>query len=99
MLSSDAEIHVRSQCWHCKGVGIIENPVWKRYWEWRGDAPSCLEQVGRDSNWWLEQGYQYCPSLSIDKRPPEEIDCPECDGTGYIESWVPASLFRPAEVV
>ncbi len=79
------------QCDTCKGAGVIQHPDWRDYWEKyrerfphgpRQTATGLLAEQDFHDDFWRSRGYDY-------REPPEEIECPDCDGKGTLESKVP----------
>lgn len=63
-------------CPTCRGSGVIRHPVWEEYWRTH-DRFIESEQLDK---WFEERGYDY--------PPDEEIECPDCDGRGWIRTEV-----------
>jgi len=71
-------------CEVCDEAGWVQHPAWALYWDqnpngvlkYRG-----LRGVEADMQWFRDQGYAvYCE----DDLPPEEVECSECNGTGFV---------------
>lgn len=67
------QIRARRECQKCHGSGIIDHPLWSEFYAFVRTNPEA---------WWIDRGY--APT----QLPPEEIECDECDGTGYVEFWL-----------
>jgi DnaJ-class molecular chaperone len=63
------EVNALIECPDCKGTGIIQHPAWQRYWDH-------WREEGKQM-WWEDEGF--------DEPPPEEVECPMCDGEGIKE--------------
>lgn len=102
-LPANATITVTVPCPACKGSGAAQHPTWADYWAWQqawreqNPRPPAREALAWQHwntaaasamrTFFRERGY--------DEPPPEEYDCPDCDGEGRIARPVPlADLAR-----
>lgn len=65
----------RAKCVKCDGVGVVEHPAWAEYYRQEAGAFS----GERKEIFWFDLSFPI---------PPEEIDCSDCGGQGYITSEV-----------
>lgn len=65
-------------CARCKTEAIITHPEWELYYKTEEAQPPF-------ELWFRQQGYEY--------PPDEDIECPDCDGRGYINEVVAAEKF------
>lgn len=65
-----------SSCPKCEGDGFIVHPLWQELYK-VNPRPS-LDEV---SKFFEERGFS--------NLPPEEIECPACQGRGTVERWIP----------
>jgi len=70
------EILTREKCNQCHGNCIISNPAWV-----------CFDAVEHAGDY-FSAAREYFGAEEDDELPPEEIPCPACDGSGYIQSWL-----------
>lgn len=79
-----AEFYVlkRETCPCCKGSKYLEHPLWNAYGEWRMSLEQETPSDVQERLWWEEMGFWG------DERPPEEYECDDCDGRGYVEQSV-----------
>lgn len=87
------EIYVRDDCRTCAGWGRVQHPSWKEFWEQPNSQAlisdnHALEQWFRDRHL-LERSSKPIMGQYLEQFPNEEVACPECEGTGKIESWQP----------
>lgn len=82
------------ECPHCQGGGIAIHPLWKDYYklcEQRG-VKYYLSSESKEEELMIEYWTRYLSEedaypdliLSGNCLPPEEIDCPKCDGEGKV---------------
>ena len=92
----------QSKCAACAGSGMVQHPAWTEFWEpWRDaegkvNPPNTADKHELYEARAVELGYSSQGILNtttwktaMEAMPPEEIDCGECDGTGYIRREVP----------
>lgn len=72
-----------SICPKCEGYKFVQTPIWKAYWEF---SEKCKSGTGKlptreqEADFWASYGYyEYLPGS---EPPSEEMECPECEGTG-----------------
>jgi hypothetical protein len=74
-----------SVCPRCEGRKVIQEPIWKDYWDF---AYAFKSQNGRlpsrdeDRGWWTDAGYFDWETVGQGGIPPEECECTDCEGTG-----------------
>jgi len=72
------EVLIRYPCKTCEGIGVVESPAWREFYEKKMHEKSEEEQL----NFWSSWGY------SLRDLPPEEVECATCWGKGVIEKWI-----------
>jgi hypothetical protein len=65
-------------CAVCDESGWVQHPAWALYWAEHSEG---LSGVDQDMQWFRGQGW---PVYCEDDLPPEEVECSECDGTGFV---------------
>lgn len=73
------EVHVRRRCTQCEN-GYIQHPAWARFF-----AEMNTSVADREVAAWFWDHEHVCEG----DIPPEEVPCPACSGTGWVESWIP----------
>lgn len=68
-------MHDEFKCTRCKGNGVVEHPEWMAFW--KKHTPEKLRRASDE-----ERDQIYIDHFGIDGYVPEEIDCPDCKGTG-----------------
>ena len=85
----------RTECANCKGTGVVRNTLWDDFhaaeratygphgFQGHGNAP--LDELFHRwmREWWEDQGWAH------HSLPPEEHDCPECEGMKHSDELVP----------
>lgn len=67
----------RQICPKCNGEKYVQHPAWKEYWE---DPAKPTDYIAWfQAHAWMENSRDL---------PPEEVECYECDGKGYVEEQV-----------
>lgn len=74
------EIRVRELCPRCQGAGVVQHPAWADFWAALGPAGELSGE--RVEAWFGHRGY------GPHEIPPEESDCPDCDGDGHVYRWL-----------
>ena len=92
------EVQIRYDCPHCKGVGIVQNPVWAEFWE----QPNAKGMTNEETEQWFEdRGLMGWSDFIMGQRcrlfPDEEIPCYECEGTKVLYRWVPVESILPGQ--
>ena len=70
----ETEVLIRYSCKTCKGIGVVESPAWREFYEKKMQEKSEEEQL----NFWSSWGYAPW------NLPPEEVECATCRGKGVI---------------
>ncbi|MCS7159918.1 MAG: hypothetical protein RMJ19_05545 [Gemmatales bacterium] len=71
---------VKTVCAKCKGDRVITHPLWSRFYDENADRwPLDRESEIR---WWQDHGYK-----SPEDAPPEEINCDQCYGNGWVVDY------------
>jgi hypothetical protein len=86
-------------CPRCKGWKFVQAQIWKDYWEWFNKFKKKSGRIpnrDEDRDWWAELGYwENDPDEPI---PPEEHECPDCNGLGVkVEKVELADALRELE--
>lgn len=73
-----------SKCPECGGHGVVTHPAWQNFWrEWTHETwREHVRSQDLPEAWLLQEYFGGDP-------PPEEIECPECNGEGVICRLVP----------
>lgn len=79
------EVFCTQRCEHCEN-GVIVHPAWRAYWADGNGGGQSLSTEQTDIEWF--NNYYGWNAQSVEDFPPEEIDCPECNGTGEIRDRV-----------
>jgi len=90
-----------SICPRCEGYKVVQEQIWKDYWEFTNDFKSKNGRIPNryeDRDWWADAGYFDWEPVGVGGIPPEECVCPDCDGTGVkIEKVELADALRELE--
>lgn len=73
------QIRARRVCPECNGCGIVPHPCWELFWKTAPQGKITDEYVRQ---WFSDQGF------GGKEKPPEEIWCDLCGGTGLHEFWL-----------
>lgn len=68
----------KTVCPECDN-GTAQHPAWAAFWE--KFSPGNWPEPADERAYWLYRGYRKGP-------PPEEINCPHCEGRGVIETSI-----------
>lgn len=74
-------------CTHCKGVGIVQHPFWKLYFE------KYSQYDPRE----VYEGFAGRYTPNYESLPPEETECQFCKGKGYFKDEVEKIFFEVSE--
>jgi len=69
---------MKVKCQECKGSGYITHHLWIEYWKEKEKQKNNTNDMF-DLLFWSSHGY------NPNQVPPEEIECINCKGKGYIE--------------
>jgi hypothetical protein len=111
-VSGEVEVRVRRRCEECTN-GVVEHPLWTEYRadtlqqaeEAEARKVGQQEENGVYLEWWRDHGC-YMPKgndvLAVGQGfpaiPPEEVECPTCEGSTWVQSWMPvAELLKPVK--
>jgi hypothetical protein len=74
-------VEAREECAECKGVGIVQDYRWDRYWEENPKGWADSNEKSHPRLWFYE-------TYGATKLPPEEHSCTRCNGSGVIVTKV-----------
>jgi choline dehydrogenase-like flavoprotein len=89
MKTHKRQIQIRDTCPRCDGSGVEYSLLWAAF-------SSKFKAMGTEPTDQDEQKFFEDYGFYGKERPPEEEDCGECEGTGWIYAWADVEEFIKA---
>lgn len=76
----------RERCPECNGNGIVADDIYGEFFKQFPNGCCDVEEWPKVTQWWADRGYWNVDPKFMKGFPPEEHECPMCEGSGIRET-------------